>query len=187
MSKYIYPIIILALLVIIFQLRYCHPCPEPTTILRTDTITINHYDTIREYRPKYIDRVLPIEKWYTDSIYVVEPVDTTTILRDYFTTYYYSDTARIPAGTVIIQDSVTRNKIAARRVFTDLQTTIIRESVMAKLKANVFAGLMVIGNKENGGVVGTVSLKTARHGIVKIGAVYTDRWWWGGGYDFLIK
>lgn len=57
------------------------------------------------------------------------PVDTAAILQDYYSTAHYSDTQHIPQGTIVINDAVTKNRIASRNLIADLQIPTITKTV----------------------------------------------------------
>lgn len=109
-------IVIATLIVVILLLRFCGSKPSPTEPIVKTTITETiTYDTIKEsvpvYVPQWRDRLLP-----PDTVWKNQVVDTTAILKDYFATYYYSDTLHLDSLTLVINDSVSKNKINARNL-----------------------------------------------------------------------
>lgn len=122
-------IIILLLIGVILYLRACEskkPDPEPVII----TKEIVRWDTVRistiEYVPQWKEKQVP--KWDT----VIEPVDTSEILKDYFARYFYEDTITLDTlGYIVIQDTVTENKIVYRGIdpVLGIPTTIIDKTV----------------------------------------------------------
>jgi hypothetical protein len=69
-----------------------------------------------------------------ETRYVPVNVDTAAILADYYARVYYSDTANTKYGNVIIQDTVTQNRIAARRVLTDFKFPEVTKAITPKRK-----------------------------------------------------
>ena len=126
--KNIQNILIVSLVVIILWLQNCSGGrsgvvnPEPTTIteisIEYDTIR----DTILEYTPQWKTRVEVEIDTFT------QPIDTLSILADYYAKYYYKDTIKVDTiGYVIVVDTLTRNSIFSRNVvsnFTIPTTTI---------------------------------------------------------------
>lgn len=97
--------------------RSCSSKPnfdQPTTIT---TVSVE-YDTIQttisKYIPKWRDRVeVRIDTFTT-------PIDTLSILTDYFAKNYYSDTIVIDTiGYAVISDTITRNSILSRSVVSN--------------------------------------------------------------------
>lgn len=107
-------ILIVVLLIIIFLMRECGGGSSnngnggkiDTTVIETvkwDTLRIPEITYIPKYRTKYVTKTVPAD------------VDTAAILKDYYSLYYYSDTLQIDTiGNIVINDTVTQNKIVAR-------------------------------------------------------------------------
>ena len=77
-------------------------------------------------------------------------IDTAAILTDYYAKVFYRDTSKTKYGNVIIEDTVTRNRIAARRVLTDFKIPEITKTITEKPKRfgiGVQAGYGVFNNK----------------------------------------
>lgn len=107
-------ILIVVLLIIIFLMRECGGGSSnngnggkiDTTVIETvkwDTLRIPEITYVPKYRTKYVTKTVPAD------------VDTAAILKDYYSLYYYSDTLQIDTiGNIVINDTVTQNKIVAR-------------------------------------------------------------------------
>ena len=128
-------LIIIGLIIVIFLLRECRgeksPLPaEPVTIVKIET----KYDTIVETVPTYIPKYKTRVKWKTKTVHdTVEvhdtiPVDTASVLEEYFATYAYTDTLKKDSVTFIINDTISQNKILSRGIKYNLvyPTTIIQ-------------------------------------------------------------
>ncbi len=98
---------------------------EPEVITKIEV----RYDTIKTVKETYVP------KWKTKIVTEIDtfqaPIDTLSILRDYYAKYYYSDTLQIDTvGYAIINDTITRNTILARDIRTNIlipTTTITKE------------------------------------------------------------
>jgi hypothetical protein len=128
-------LIIIGLIIVIFLLRECKgeksPLPaEPVTIVKIET----KYDTIVETVPTYIPKYKTRVKWKTKTVHdTIEihdtvPVDTASVLEEYFAAYAYTDTLKKDSVTFIINDTISQNKILSRGIKYNLvyPTTIIQ-------------------------------------------------------------
>ena len=117
---------------------------EPQTI----TEVITRWDTLKvatkEYVPKYIRKtIVNIDTFQA-------PIDTMSILRDYYAKYFYTDTIKVDSlGFIVINDTVTRNLISKRDVQSNIfipTTTITNTTYL--YKRELFWGASVSGNQE---------------------------------------
>jgi hypothetical protein len=107
-------LLIVVLIVVILLLRQCGGkiIPGETKIV-TKVKTEIEYDTIRESIPNYI----PIPEYiYPPADTMWRDVDTAAILKDYFSTYFYSDIIEDDSLKITINDSISENKIASRNL-----------------------------------------------------------------------
>jgi len=169
---YLFWLIIIAI-IIIFSFRCGRSCnrkkvKESEVIVTHDTLwTEQKRDTF--YKPSLI-KVVQVERpvYKLDTLYIenLKDVDTAVILRDYFSKAIYSDTQRVQYGKVIINDTVTQNRIAGRRLITDLNIPTITTTItkpeskrnqiyfgvngMTDIKQNVYLGFSgLLKNKHN--------------------------------------
>ena len=173
-------ITIVVLLIIIFFLRECQgtKSTSPTeegTIVKIETKYDTIVNTIETYVPEYRTEV----KWKTKTIHdtlIVEvhdtiPIDTASILKDYFKTYAYTDIISKDSINITIYDTITQNKIVSRGLKYTLvyPTTIIsKESAINKRELYIGGGLGVAdGNFNNIGA--ELILKTKKHTMYGIG------------------
>jgi hypothetical protein len=102
-------------------MRTCtNPQPsKPRTEIKVTTEYVPVTDTVPEYIPKWRDKIII----QIDSF--KEPIDTTSILIDYYSKYFYKDTLNVDTfGFVIVNDTISRNKISSRIVEYNLLVPI---------------------------------------------------------------
>ena len=131
MKKYftsIQSVAIAVLIIVILLMRACDKQDpvEPVIITKVETV----FDTITKevpvYKPKYVTKI----EYIHDTIIDSTPIDTASILKDYFATYVYQDNQELDSLNLTIIDSVSQNKIFARTIQYDLiypTTTITKE------------------------------------------------------------
>jgi hypothetical protein len=109
-------------------------------VTRWDTLKV----ATKEYVPKYI------RKTVVDIDTFQAPIDTMSILRDYYAKYFYTDTIKVDSlGFIVINDTVTRNLISKRDVQSNIfipTTTVTNTTYL--YKRELFWGVAVSGNKE---------------------------------------
>jgi len=139
--KNIQTLLIVVLAVLLFYQKSCSSTPpvEPQTI----TEVITRWDTLKvatkEYVPKYIRKtIVNIDTFQA-------PIDTMSILRDYYAKYFYTDTIKVDSlGFIVINDTVTRNLISKRDVQSNIfiPTTTVTNTVYL-YKREFFGGVSV--------------------------------------------
>jgi len=141
--KNIQTLLVVVLAALLFLQRGCSSTSPVEPEVITEVVT--QWDTIRvaekEYVPKYIRKtVVEID---TFSV----PIDTISILKDYYAKYFYTDTIKIDTlGTIIVNDTVTRNLISMRDVQSNIfipTTTITNTTYL--YKRELFWGVAVGG------------------------------------------
>jgi hypothetical protein len=115
-------------------------CNSTKPIVKKDSIITKYKDSI-VYVPtpykidslvyKYTNKNTVIIDSCSYPVYYSVHVDTELILKKYFNTLYYSDTAKLKRGIAIINDTVSTNKIIGRSISvsesdTSIETTIIK-------------------------------------------------------------
>ena len=144
--KNIQTLLVVVLAVLLFYQKSCSSTlpVEPQTI----TEVITRWDTLKvatkEYVPKYIRKtIVNIDTFQA-------PIDTMSILRDYYAKYFYTDTIKVDSlGFIVINDTVTRNLISKRDVQSNIfipTTTITNTTYL--YKRELFWGASVSGNQE---------------------------------------
>ena len=142
-------LIIIGLIIVIFLLRECRgeksPTPtEPVTIVKIETKYDTIVETVPTYIPKYKTKVKIKTVHDTIRIHDTTPVDTAAILKDYFTTYAYTDTLKKDSVTFVINDTISQNKILSRGIKYNLiypTTTITTEREVNKRELYIGFGL----------------------------------------------
>jgi hypothetical protein len=139
--KNIQTLLIVVLAAVLFLQRGCSSTPpvEPEVI----TKVVTRWDTLKvtekEYVPKYIRKTI------VDIDTFQVPIDTVSILKDYYAKYFYTDTIKIDTlGTIIVNDTVTRNLISMRDVQSNIfiPTTTITNTVYL-YKREFYGGISV--------------------------------------------
>lgn len=129
--------ILIAVLVVFLLFKSCDNGKklEPKEVVKTTIETKTVYDTIINtvvsYKPKYISVI----KTKVDSFYI----DTNSVVSDYFDKYVYSDTIKKDSINLVINDTISRNKIESRSIdyqliYPHTTTTITNEVVINKNK-----------------------------------------------------
>lgn len=116
---------------------------------------------------------------YHESIRTVElppgPLDTLFILKDFYTKNIYKDTIKLDdsLGTIIVIDTITRNKLEGRYVKATIIERQINDHLIVKdlAKFQVFYGPVIGFNNVNfiNSVGGAILLKTKKDKIYQIG------------------
>ena len=135
------------LIIVILFLRNCggkvvKPPKSSTTIkteIRWDTIT----KIVPTYIPKWGTRIINT----TDTLILYKNIDTTEILKDYFASYAYFDTLSMDSVTILINDTISQNKIKNRSITYKMlypTVTITKETILNKRE--FYVGLGAGGN-----------------------------------------
>lgn len=121
MLKDIKNILIVVLVLIIILMRTCaSPTPtKPRTKIKITTEYVQVTETIPEYIPQWKERIEVVIDTFTT------PIDTTAILVDYYSKYFYKDTLNVDTfGYIVVKDTISKNKIASRNVEYNLSIPI---------------------------------------------------------------
>ena len=139
--KNIQTLLIVVLAAVLFLQRGCSSTPPVEPEVITEVVT--KWDTLKvtekEYVPKYIRKTI------VDIDTFQAPIDTVSILKDYYAKYFYTDTIKIDTlGTIIVNDTVTRNLISMRDVQSNIfiPTTTITNTVYL-YKREFYGGISV--------------------------------------------
>ena len=141
--KNIQTLLIVVLAALLFFQHSCSSTPPVEPEVITEVVT--KWDTLKvtkkEYVPKYIRKtIIDIDTFQA-------PIDTVSILKDYYAKYFYTDTIKIDTlGTIIVNDTVTRNLILMRDVQSNIfiPTTTVTNTVY--LYKREFYGGIAIGS-----------------------------------------
>lgn len=185
--------IIIALCVVLMLILLFRGCgkgdeskPEPTIVYKT-IYKHERLDTI--YTPKLLTRYLRpnapkiFEKWDTLYIEQVMDVDTAEILRDYNSYLIYKDTVKNKYGYVVINDTVSRNRILSRGVTTELRIPEVTKTITLTQpkRAALFIGGGIFGNQKDlaAGYNVNLALKTRKDKMIEVGY---NQFFGGQGY-----
>ena len=144
--KNIQTLLIVVLVVLLFLQRSCSSTPVSEPEVITETVT--KWDTISVVKTEYI----PKWRTRTETIHDTIPtsIDTVAILKDYYAKYFYTDTIQLDTlGSIVINDTITRNLIAMRDVQSNIfiPTTTITNTVYL-YKREFFGGVSVGANQQ---------------------------------------
>lgn len=133
--------VIPTVLLVIIGLLIIRQCPFPffkqdntpgegAVIVKIET----KWDTVSIEKPVYIPKY--ITKTVIEFDTITLNIDTLSILREYYTKYFYSDTISLdPFGSIVINDTIYKNSIFSRQIYPTLYipiTTINRDSLISK-------------------------------------------------------
>lgn len=115
--------------------------------------------------------------YHDTTIYVPIPinVDTLQIIKDYFAKNVYKDTLQLPdsLGFVAIQDTISKNKVEARKYTANVKQRTIKETLIVKElpKNHIYYGLNMSLNKPDfvHSIGGSLMLQTKTNKIYTLG------------------
>ena len=137
-------IVILVLGVALLWLTQCRRTePIIDEIVKTEVVT--KWDTVEVAKTEYVPKI--IEKVVVDIDTFTAPIDTVSVLEDYYAKYFYTDTIQIDTlGSVVINDTITRNLISFRDVQSNIfiPTTTITNTVYLN-RREFYGGISLTG------------------------------------------
>jgi hypothetical protein len=163
------------------------------TLSKKSTVTIAHTnDSTASYQPK-IDFIeggkipdspwkqiqncwcdTPHYKWWSQDG-SVQLIDTAAIIESYLQKVGYKDTVHTKYGFVRIYDTVTQNRIIARRVFTDFDVPLVTNTITIrdKPRGEVYIGAGGMWNCQEKllGVGPSLMYKSKRDQVFEVGAM----------------
>ena len=141
--KNIQTLLIVVLAAVLFLQRGCSSTPPVEPKVITEVVT--QWDTIKVEQTKYVPQI--IEKVVIDIDTFSTPIDTVSVLKDYYAKYFYTDTIQLDTlGSIIVNDTITRNLISFRDVQSNIfipTTTITNTTYL--YKREFFGGISVGG------------------------------------------
>ena len=137
-------IIILSLGILLLWFTQCRRVdPIVDEIVRTEVIV--KWDTVQVEKTEYIPKI--VEKVIINIDTFSTPIDTVSVLKDYYAKYFYTDTIQIDTlGSIIVNDTVSRNLISFRDVQSNIfiPTTTVTNTVYL-YKREFFGGISIGG------------------------------------------
>ena len=169
---------IIGLIIVIFLLRECKgeskgTPVEPVTIVKVETKYDTIVETVETYIPEYQTKI----KWKTKTVHdTVEvhdtiPVDTLSILEDYFATYAYTDTLKKDSVTFVINDTISQNRILSRGInYSLVYPTKIISTEREVNKRELYIGFGLGGDKQQLSYLGSeLMLRNKKERIYGVG------------------
>lgn len=151
-----------------------------TISTKVDTVwVIERGDTMYVPIPQKVTNTIYTPLYKTDTLEITEvlPADTAAILNRFYQKVFYSDTQSITDyGKIIIQDTVYRNRITARRLQTDFRIPNTNTTITIEKKRNVvYMGANVVGTPLAPlyAIGGDLSIKAKDDRIYSVGAFTT--------------
>ena len=134
-------LLLVVLAVLLFLQRGCSSTPpvEPEVIKEV----VTRWDTVKVEKTQYVPKI--VEKVVVDIDTFSTPIDTVTVLKDYYAKYSYTDTIQLDTlGSIVISDTITRNLISFRDVQPNIfiPTTTVTNTIYLN-KREFFGGISV--------------------------------------------
>ena len=139
--KNIQTLLVVALAALLLYQRGCSSTPPVEPEVITEVVT--RWDTLKVATKEYVPNYLRKTVVKIDTFQV--PIDTMSILRDYYAKYFYTDTIKVDSlGFIVINDTVTRNLISKRNVQSNIfiPTTTINNTIYL-YKREFYGGVSV--------------------------------------------
>lgn len=154
MKRKDYFFLVVIAVILFLLLKYCGGKQTIVESVKSDTVwVVEKKDTqyipvpTTVYLPGKVPK--PLEKWDTLYIEGLTEIDTAVILREFHSFNIYSDSLKNKYGYVLVNDTISRNKILGRGVKTELKVPEITNTItLVKPPHNqVFIGGGVFGSK----------------------------------------
>ena len=137
-------LVIVALVVLLFLQRSCSPSSTLTEKVKVDTLI--QFDTIEIIKNNYVPQWK--EKIVTQIDTIRDTIDTATVIQDYYSKYYYSDTVKVDTiGNLVINDTICQNTIFKRNINTNIVIPTLHVTKIVYVnKTEFYWGLGLGGN-----------------------------------------
>ena len=139
--KNISTLLVVVLAALLFFQRGCSSTPPVEPKVITEVVT--KWDTVKVEQTEYVPQI--IEKVVINIDTFSTPIDTVSVLKDYYAKYFYTDTIQLDTlGSIIVNDTITRNLISFRDVQSNIfiPTTTITNTVYL-YKREFYGGVSV--------------------------------------------
>lgn len=137
-------IIILSLGILLLWLTQCRRVdPIVDEIVKTEVVV--KWDTVEVEKTEYVPKI--VEKVVINIDTFSTPIDTVSVLKDYYAKYFYTDTIQVDTlGSIIVNDTITRNLISFRDVQSNIfiPTTTVTNTVYL-YRREFFGGISIGG------------------------------------------
>lgn len=139
--KNIQTLLVVVLAALLFFQRGCSSTPPTEPKVITEVVT--KWDTVKVEQTEYVPQI--IEKVVVNIDTFSTPIDTVSVLKDYYAKYFYTDTIQLDTlGSIVVNDTITRNLISFRDVQSNIfipTTTITNTTYL--YKREFFGGISV--------------------------------------------
>jgi len=120
-------------------------CQGGSDVIEPQVITkvVTRWDTVKIQNTTYVPKI--VERVVVDIDTFTTPIDTISVLEDYYAKYFYSDTIKLDTlGNIVINDTITRNLISFRDIDPNIviPTTTITNTLYL-YKREFFGGISV--------------------------------------------
>ena len=150
--------LIICLIVILLLLSKSYKVSDPIIVITTDTLEIKR-DSLIYRKGKDIRKDTTIY----DTISVITPIDTLSILKEYFAKHIYKDTIKIQDGSISITDTISKNAILGRSVSASITHKIIKEVREIRIPYQPKREIYIGGNLTNKNVLGAGLIYKTRY------------------------
>ncbi len=174
--------------ILLCKLFTCGKCGGQGGVVKTDTIKLLVKDSTAQYTPAITAiepgrieqkiRYVPVPGRVDSFVqYEMLAVDTAAILKDYYARIFYDDPVTTKYGVIHIKDTVSKNRIASRKVETDFTIPVVTKTETVTLhepkRNQVYIGLNAQGTKESllTAVGPSIMLKTKGDKVFEVGAL----------------
>lgn len=152
-----YSVLLVGIVLLFYLLKGCfgnhsgNGDSKPDTIKVTQTVTVEKVVNHTSYIPRPYKVIQYKDRIDTLTEYVVAHIDSAEVVKDFLSTKYYRDTVKNKYGYVLIEDTVTQNKLTGQGVKTEINVPTITKTytITAKKQWLPMIGAGVFGNKEN--------------------------------------
>lgn len=141
---------------------------------KVDTQFVERITEVEKYIPKYITKI------DVQTIEIPLDADTLAIINDYFSKYVVNDTLKLNDGLgwVFLTDTITQNKISARRFKASVKEKTITDTKIVKElpKHEFYYGVNMTLDRENifNGVGGGLTWKDKKNHLYQLGVGVTQ-------------
>lgn len=131
-----------------------HPVPESFSRQESIPVSVPVYITI----PPQNGQPGRIDTFY-------KPLDSLEVVKAFFTSHYYTDTAHFQYGDVYVKNKTYMNRLDSQQIVANFS---IPQTI--KNKGQVYAGFDLLG-RNNFGIGGNIAYKTKRDKIYQVGVM----------------
>jgi hypothetical protein len=149
--------LLIVVLVIVILMK---SCGEKTTDSQIITKTKIEYISVEKKVPQYVPKWKTRVETKINIDTFLTKVDTSAILNDYYSKYYYEDTLSLDTlGYVLVKDTISKNNITSRNIdYKVFIPKITIEKTIILNKREFYTGFGVTGNLDQLNYIGVEGL-----------------------------